>query len=66
VERIAGGMKGEIARSKPVVSDKKWLAEDRIIGLSGKICKSELAVLLGVSGQVQFMVGIRDAGTKAI
>ena len=32
-------------------------------GLSGKICKPELAIILGVSGQVQFNVGIRDAKT---
>lgn len=63
VERIADSLKGEVACSKPVATDKKWLAEDRIIGLSGKVCKPELALLLGVSGQVQFMVGIRDAKT---
>ncbi len=33
------------------------------MGLSGKICKPQLAIILGVSGQVQFTVGIRDAGT---
>ncbi|WP_276662708.1 FAD-binding protein, partial [Syntrophomonas wolfei] len=54
---------GEIACSKPVASDKKWLGEERIVGLSGKICKPQLAIILGVSGQVQFTVGIRDAGT---
>ncbi len=63
VKRIADSLKGEVACSKPVATDKKWLAEDRIIGLSGKICKPDLAILLGVSGQVQFMVGIRDAKT---
>jgi len=44
-----------------VASDKKWFDEDRIIGLSGKICKPALALVLGVSGQVQFTVGVRDA-----
>lgn len=63
VEALAKALGGEIACSKPVATDKKWLPEDRVIGLSGKKCKPELAVLLGISGQVQFMVGIRDAGT---
>jgi len=63
VDRIAAALKGEVACSKPVATDRKWLSEDRVIGLSGKICKPELALLLGISGQVQFMVGIRDAGT---
>ena len=63
VETLAQKLGAEIACSKPVATDKKWLSEDRIIGLSGKKCKPELAILLGISGQVQFMVGIRDAKT---
>jgi len=62
-ESIAKKLGGEIACSKPVATDKKWLPEDRIIGLSGKKCNPQLAIILGVSGQVQFTVGIRDAHT---
>lgn len=62
-ENIAKNLGGEIACSKPVATDKKWLPEDRIIGLSGKKCKPQLAIVLGISGQVQFTVGIRDAST---
>jgi len=62
-ENIAKLLGGEIACSKPVATDKKWLPEDRIIGLSGKKCKPQLAIIFGVSGQVQFTVGIRDAST---
>jgi len=61
VEQIARALGAEIACSKPVASDKKWLSEERIVGLSGKICKPEAAIILGVSGQVQFTVGIREA-----
>ena len=61
VEKLAKALGGEVACSKPVATDKKWLAEERIIGLSGKKCKPELAIILGISGQVQFTVGIRDA-----
>lgn len=63
VERLARAVCGEIACSKPVATDRKWLREDRIVGLSGKKCRPALAVLLGISGQVQFTVGIRDAKT---
>jgi len=63
VEELARVLGGEVGCSKPVATDKKWLSEDRVIGLSGKICKPSLAVILGVSGQVQFAVGIRDAKT---
>ncbi len=63
VNEIAKALGGEVACSKPVASDKKWFGEERIVGLSGKICKPQLAVILGVSGQVQFTVGIRDSHT---
>ena len=62
-EDIAIALGGEVACSKPVATDKKWLDEERIIGISGTICKPEVAILLGISGQVQFSVGIRDAKT---
>ncbi|NPV90595.1 MAG: electron transfer flavoprotein subunit alpha/FixB family protein [Firmicutes bacterium] len=62
-EELAGMLGGEVACSKPVATDQKWLSEDRIVGLSGKKCKPQLAICLGISGQVQFNVGIRDART---
>jgi electron transfer flavoprotein alpha subunit len=63
VAAIAKALGGEVACSKPVATDKKWFSEERIVGLSGKKCKPSLAILLGISGQVQFTVGIRDAKT---
>ncbi|HEU18072.1 MAG TPA: electron transfer flavoprotein subunit alpha/FixB family protein [Deltaproteobacteria bacterium] len=63
VEILAGHLKGAVACTKPVATDKRWLSEERIVGLSGRKCKPDLALLLGVSGQVQFVVGIRDAKT---
>ncbi len=63
IKELAEALGAEIACSKPVATDKKWLPEERIIGLSGKKCKPDLAVILGISGQVQFTVGIRDART---
>lgn len=63
VQKITQALGGEIACSKPVATDRKWFPEDRIVGLSGKICKPQLALILGVSGQVQFTVGIRGANT---
>lgn len=66
VEVIAKALKAEVGCSKPVATDKKWMSEERVIGISGKICKPELALLLGISGQVQFTAGIRDAKTIII
>lgn len=62
-EEIARKLGGAAACSKPLATDRKWYGEDRIIGLSGALCKPSLAILFGISGQVQFSVGIRDAKT---
>jgi len=59
--RLAALLGGELGCSKPVATDRKWLSEERLIGLSGKKCKPRLAIVLGISGQVQFMVGLREA-----
>ncbi len=61
VEAIAQSLGGLVGCSKPVATDWKWFSEERIIGLSGKICSPDAALILGVSGQVQFAVGVRGA-----
>lgn len=63
VEELAKALGGLVACTKPVATDEKWLPEERIVGLSGKSGKPTLAICLGISGQVQFTVGIREAKT---
>jgi electron transfer flavoprotein alpha subunit len=62
-EDLASALSGFVACTKPLATDLKWLPESRIIGLSGKKGKPKLAVCAGISGQVQFAVGIREAKT---
>jgi electron transfer flavoprotein alpha subunit len=62
-EELASALNGLVACTKPLATDLKWLPESRIIGLSGKKGNPKLALCVGVSGQVQFAVGIRDAKT---
>jgi len=63
IEELAQALGGLVACTKPLATDLKWLPESRIVGLSGKIGKPRLALCLGISGQVQFAVGIREART---
>jgi electron transfer flavoprotein alpha subunit len=63
IEELAQALEGLVACTKPLATDLKWLPESRIVGLSGKIGKPRLALCLGISGQVQFSVGIREAKT---
>ena len=40
-----------------------WLGKDRYIGVSGQHVAPELYFAIGISGQLQHMVGVREATT---
>jgi electron transfer flavoprotein alpha subunit len=52
---------GELACSRPLAEGVDWVAKERNIGISGKQIAPELYVAIGISGQLQHMVGVRDA-----
>jgi len=62
-EELAEVTGGELGCSRPISGDLKWLPEDRHIGLSGKRVRPNLYIAVGVSGQVQHLVGMRDSRT---
>mgnify|MGYP001626427571 CR=1 FL=1 len=55
---------GELAGSRPVCLDYKWLSEERQVGLSGKKVKPKVYIALGISGQIQHIAGMR--GSKIV
>lgn len=61
VSELAVLLNAEVGCTRPLASDFGWLTEDRIIGLSGKKSKPKFYLAIGVSGQIQHTVGIRDA-----
>ncbi|MFC1916501.1 electron transfer flavoprotein subunit alpha/FixB family protein [Chloroflexota bacterium] len=60
IESLAKVLKAEIGCTRPLSHDYQWLSEEREVGLSGKKCKPRLCVSIGISGQIQHAVGIRD------
>jgi len=62
-EELAGLLGAEIGCSRPISSDLKWLPEDRHIGLSGKWIRPKLYIAIGISGQIQHVVGVKKAKT---
>jgi len=58
---LAESLGGEIACTRPVAEDRGWLSVERYIGISGVSVQPDLYLGLGVSGQVQHTIGIRDA-----
>lgn len=61
VNQVASKLDGLVGCTKPIAVDREWFSQDCVVGISGKTCKPTLALLFGVSGQVQFYAGIRDA-----
>lgn len=58
---LADALGAEVACTRPVAEDREWLPAERYIGISGVSVRPDLYLALGVSGQVQHTVGIRDA-----
>lgn len=63
VNDLAAAVGAQVACSRPIAEGLNWLPKDRYIGVSGAHLKPQLYVAAGISGQLQHMVGIRDAGT---
>ena len=59
---LAEAMGAELACSRSVAEERKWLPIEQYIGISGVQIKSKIYLSMGVSGQVQHVYGIRDAG----
>lgn len=58
---LAAAFKAEVACSRPVAEDEHWLPIERYVGISGHIVKPDLYLAVGISGQVQHMVGARES-----
>jgi electron transfer flavoprotein alpha subunit len=61
-EKLAEALGGDIAASRPIC-DAGWLPIDRQIGSSGQTVAPKLYVALGISGAIQHLVGMKNAGT---
>jgi electron transfer flavoprotein alpha subunit len=61
IEALAKAINAEIGCTRPLSHDLQWLSEEREVGLSGKKCKPVVNVSVGISGQIQHVVGIRDS-----
>jgi len=61
IEELARAMGAEMGCTKTLCTDYQWLSEDRLVGLSGKKTSPRLVISIGISGQIQYTVGIRGA-----
>lgn len=61
IEALTNALGAALACTRPIAEERGWLPAESYIGISGKNIKPEIYVALGISGQVQHTVGIRDA-----
>ena len=61
IQQLATTLHAEIGCTRPLSHALQWLSEEREVGLSGKKCKPFLCVSIGISGQIQHVVGVRDS-----
>ncbi|MFH1382556.1 MAG: electron transfer flavoprotein subunit alpha/FixB family protein [Chloroflexota bacterium] len=61
IQELADAVKGEIGCTREIASNRGWLTEDRLVGMSGKRCKPKVVFSIGISGQNQYVAGITGA-----
>ena len=61
-QQLADALGADLAASRPIC-DSEWLPIDRQIGSSGQTVAPKLYVALGISGAIQHIVGMKNAGT---
>lgn len=60
-EEIAALVGAEMACSRPIAEGEKWMSKERYVGVSGVVLKPEMYFAMGISGQIQHMVGVNEA-----
>lgn len=53
----------ELACSRPVAENEKWMEHARYVGISNLMIKPDLYLAVGISGQIQHMVGANGSQT---
>lgn len=59
---LANVIGAEVGCTRSIAEERHWLPVESYIGISGAVVKPKLYISMGVSGQIQHVYGIRDAG----
>lgn len=62
-EEFAAAIGAELGCTRSIAEELHWLPNEVYIGISGQTIRPELYLAIGISGQIQHVAGIRDAGT---
>lgn len=60
-EKLSQAIGAELGCSRPLAENEKWMEHERYVGISGIMIKPDVYLALGISGQIQHMVGANGA-----
>lgn len=60
---LAKTIGAELACSRPIAEGENWMETGRYIGVSGAMIKPDVYIAIGISGQIQHMVGVNNSKT---
>lgn len=66
IENLATALDADISCSRPLAEGVGWFSHDRYIGVTGQNVAPDLYLAIGISGQLQHVVGARDASTVVV
>lgn len=66
ISELAELLDAEVACSRPLAEGLDWFTHDRYIGVTGQHVAPELYLALGISGQLQHVVGARGAASVVV
>lgn len=60
---LAACIGAELGCSRPIAEGEGWMERERYIGVSGQMLKADVYFTVGISGQIQHMVGANTSKT---
>lgn len=63
ISALAGAIEADVGCSRPIFEEEGWLPEEAFVGISGNVLKADIYVAVGISGQIQHMVGANQSRT---
>ncbi len=63
IDEFARAISAEVGCTRPIAEGVNWLSRERYIGVSGVTVKPNIFVAVGLSGQIQHMVGATGSQT---
>lgn len=66
IQALADALGAGLGCSRPVAEGLGWMPKECYMGISGVFTKADIYLAVGISGQVQHMVGVKDAKLIAV